>query len=810
MEISALTKDGYHRLLRRLQGTGYTAEPGSVRDTEVEAVAQVASMAAEGLARVARNFFVSSADDTLDVYERVRFLVESSGLDVARRQKRLLAFVRGATKLVRARLAYACSEYLGTTDGVTLEGDVSSALFHRASPASLLVVGRREPSADNHAARDLSPILERGLPARAIAGGVSSADLTYGAQLDARLSVALVGSMIVPAQTKARSAPIEVYPGVVFPREAWIELQSQLMYKSHGFPIDQAAQGRSVLFTGELAASATVVVDGPSGSSISWERRLITVAGVARADDDEDLSTATIGEHVWLAPSKTGDVGGGPVHELVRLDGTSSGLTLTVDGDGDLVLENTGGATAFVALLVRAYPKLGEASEEGPPPGDTQPWASTTSVEHDPLAELYAASVVSDDAPGAFRGGAAGALRRIVYTGGLTREPVTGAIRTVILDSSEDYRNRFLLVVPLTFPVGAGSDPAYYPAASAEGLVPRGALAETPRLFYTGAGADGSREEILAFQHPDRVDAPDVWLFVDEDGNLCAEMKDESAHKSACFMALIFGTERDEGSSVVTSVPVHATSVQTLDLEQPQNVGVFAQGFQGGVPRLLPSSSTPRAIPTCPPLGLISEGPPPLRPLSWRVRERLGLVDDATYEVRQKIIGQRKRLFSLELPAGSLTPIDDFNIGTELASGVNDQLDFRDRLVWLEGRVSESDIRALTSLDDSEAEPIFAALYTGPWKDVELEIAPNLTVYFEFSKSAGGYHSRLCLRNTGETDLYVNGAIEASGFLGLTDLRQYGVINAWTCSSTDELEYDENLGCSNDSGSTGGSLSKVW
>lgn len=808
MEISALTKDGYHRLLRRLQGSGYAATPGSVRDTELEAVAEMAKMASEGLARATRNFFVASADEALDIYERVRFLVESSGLDQTRRQARLLAFVRGATKLVRARLEYAATEYLGIDSGVTLEGSIASAFMHAACPASLLVVGRREPDADKHEAHNLSPVLERGLPARAIAGGVSSADLTYGAELDQRLSVGLAGSFFVPIQTKARSAPIEVYPGVVLSREAWIALQAQLMYKSHGFTIDQATQGRSVLFVGELAAAATVVVDGPMSASVSWAERLVTVSGIARVDDEEDLSTATSAEQVWLAPSKTGAAGAGPTHELLTLDGTPSDLALHVDGGGNLVLGNTGAGSRFLALLVRAYPQVA-GGEEGPAK-DTQPWTSTTSIGHDALAEMYAASVISDDAPGIFRGVAAGALRRVVYTGGLTREPVTGAVQSVLLDSSEDYRHRFLLVVPLSYPVGQGADPAHYPSASAEGLVPRSALLEAPRLFYTGDGREGDRDIVVPYQHPDRLDAPDVWLFVDEDGNLCAEMKAVSAHKSACLMALVLGTEKADGTSVVTPVPVHPSTVQTLDLEQPQNVGVFAQGFQGGMPRLLSSSSTPRAIPTCPSLGLIAEGPPPRRPVSWRVRERLGLTDDATYEVRQKILGQRKRLFSLRLPAGSLTPIDDFNLGTELSPGVNDQLDFRDRLVWLEGRCSESDIRAATSVEDASAEPFFAALYTGPWQDVEVEVATNLSVYFEFSKSTGGYHSRLCLRNSGTSDLYVNGAVEASGFLGFTDLRQYGVINLWTCSSTDLLEFDENLGCSNDFSSTGGSLSRVW
>jgi hypothetical protein len=803
MEVTALTKDAYHALLRRLQGSGYTSEPSSVRDQELGAVARIAEMAAEGLVRASRNFFVGSADDALDAYERVRFLVGSAGLATSRRQARLLAFVRGMP-LVEARLRNAFAAYLADTTGETVRATEANLIAHQACPIAALVVGDIESEADKHAALDLDPVLARGLPCRALSGHVAvpvdgSAALLYGATLDdSPRAIATVPVVTVPAQTKARSAPIAFHPGAVVTRAMWLELQAMLLWKSRGFSLDQNAQGRTYLLVAEIGAAATEVID----IDISWAHRFVSASGSATVTADADLTALTAAEHVWLPPSKLGAAGAGLTQSLVTLSGISAGLTVHVNAGGNLVVTN-GGATRDVVLMLRGSPVYTEGSST-----DTQPWADANIIDGDQLGELYAATIVTDDGPLSFAGADAGAIRRIVYTGGLTRETGDGAVRSVILDASEDYRERYVLVVPLTLPVATGVESAYYPHAGADGLAPRSLLVEAPRLFYTGAGAAAGDDAVLGLQHPDRLDTPDVWLFSDADGNLCAEMKTVSAHKSACLLALIIATEKTDGSSVVTAVPVDTDEAQTIDLEQPQNCGVFAQGFQGGVPRYDASSPEARAVPTCPPLGLIHEGHAPPRPVSWLVRERLGLIEDGTYEVRQPIVGQRKRLVSMVVDAETLVPIDDFNVAAELAPGVNDQLDFRDRFVWIEGRYSAGDILVESDpgADDDAATPFFAAFYTGPYADVEVALTETLSVVFEFSKSGTecGYHSRLCLRNTDVADVYVNASIECSGFLGLSDLRQYGVIGAFEYASGDEFESSETAGYADDYGIEGG------
>jgi hypothetical protein len=555
-----------------------------------------------------------------------------------------------------------------------------------------------------------------------------------------------------------------------------------------------------------LAAGAVLAVDGPTvNDGIAWDGRVVQAWGTVSETSSDDLTVRSAAEHVWLSAKK---LALGYTHELRSVDLGATGITLSVDADGKLTLGNDNATERFCTLLVRATPSWIADTEE-----DSQPWINTASIEREELAELYASTLISDSTANSFAGRSAGALRRIVYTGGLTREPGADRVRRVVLDSSEDWRNRFVLVAPLTY-AGSNTGETLYPEAGSDGLVARTAGDGTPRMFFTGEGTPDEAEDALPFQHPDSLTAPNIWLYADLHGDLCAETKPASANRTCCFMALIIATERTDGPSEVTAVPVHASVVQTIDLEQPQNTGCYAQGFQGGVPRWALDEPWPRRIPTAPPLGLIAEGHAPPRPVSWLVRERLGSADDERYEVRQKVVGQRKRLISLEVLPSTRIPVDDFDIASELMPGVNDQLDFRDRIVWIEGCFDTDDIRlgVASQLSDEGSTRFSALMYTGPSADVEVAISEDLTIVFAFSKSGDGkgYHSRLLLNNTNDaTTYYVNAAIECSGFTGLTDLRQYGTINAFECASWIEIEVDETRGCSDLFKTSGGSLIRV-
>lgn len=802
MDLGTLDAQGYFELLQRLEGTGYGKDEDGVRATELRAWAEIAAMVSLSLDEATANLFLRSAESALDLYERTHYLVQGASLPLAARRARLLAY-RQSSPMVESRLDNAFGTLLGAMTGVTQRPTDTEALAHRSGPASGLVVARREPAATTkQLQRDLDAALERGLPARAVSAGVSQRDAVYGDALEPA-GIALTPAVTIAAQSKARVASLEFLPGQQLSREQWIEMQALLCWKSHGFSLDQDHQGRTVL-VGEvgLGPSSTVLVDGPTANgSINWQNRFIQAWGVVATSSVADLSQATDQQRVWLTASKTGPSSGGYFQTLNTLEqpAVATAVLLQVNATGDLEVSNSGlSGTKYVTLMIRCSPPYVPSSST-----DTQPWIDSAQLQRADLVDLYQAQVISDDAPGQFNSRPAGAIRRVVSSGALYYQADVGIPQGVVLDSSEDWRNRWLLVASVGHYSAAvgGAATETFPVPSTFGQIAGASRAQlAPRLFYSGPGAAAGSPTADPYQQPvtharssgalDLVE-PDIWLFArSSDGALMCEMKeDTSAHQTASMLALIIATEPDTGTNVCTAVPVHATQVQTLDLDQPQNCGVYAQGQQGNVPRSFITDPAPRAVPTCPPLGIISEGHSPVRPRSWRVRERLGDAGDGTYEVRQKITGQRKRIASLRVAAGATAPLDDFNLPALLAPGINDQMDFRDRFVWVEGRVSSSDITVAdaTPASDAAATPFLGLLYTGPGTRAQSNpavsagaysvlIAANVWLHFEFSRGnpGQGFHSRLVVNNLSGADVYVNCAIEASGFLGLTDRRAPG------------------------------------
>jgi hypothetical protein len=349
-----------------------------------------------------------------------------------------------------------------------------------------------------------------------------------------------------------------------------------------------------------------------------------------------------------------------------------------------------------------------------------------------------------------------------VYTGPLYYQPGYGVPDMVVLDSSEDWRNRWVLVSGCFIASGDDAIPNdAFPVPSCDGMY--NADGAPWRIWYTGPGAASSPDAHGANEHP--VEFPGIgfsqtiFFYVDLAGALCVRMKPvgSTLRRAASCIALVIATGRDVSPVAVTSVPVHATQV-------------------------------PRAAPTAPPLGLVTEGHSPSRPVSWRVHERLGALDNGTYEVRQKIFGQRKRVVSIVVPAGSTVPVDDFNKLAETAPGLNDQVDFRDRYLIVHGRASNTDIRlgAAAQLPDNDALAIGWSIYTGPYELAAhtKEVSPTLSMRFEFARAGAGrgLHSRLVLINTDALPIYVNLTVEVSGKLGLCDSRLYGYVPYRFCA----------------------------
>lgn len=798
-DFGSLLQSEFLTLLRRMGGSGYSNEDDANRVKELNAIAKIAAMVSETLESSARNMFVTKAVERLSDYERLFWMPSNERLTNAQRQARFTAFMRALPKMIEARLDKAFDSYLGTTNGETVRPTSDTSWTgNRASGFGGLYVQRYEPSADSQELRTLDAILSRGLPARAM-GGQASVDFAQWVAMGGGLSHVPDcdrkhihdSGYGVPLQTKSMAAVFEYYPGSIVGVEKWREIQAMLLWKSRGFEVINTntppVLSRTIVVMGSLTAGSTAVLDGPStgASSIAWGDRLVQAWGVFSATDirltgSPDLTARPATDHAWLGTAKLGDGATPYVHELVDVaSGANVNAQLSINGSEDLTLKNNAGGTRYFVLMIRCSPRhvVGTTA-------DTQPIMNYNDIPRTHLAQLYESTVVrGGDAAGAggytkttLFSGDRGAIRRICYTGGLKKAVATGNVNRVILDSSEDWRKRFVLVIPMTV-----SDSGAYRTVNVDGADARSGITDAVgRLFYTGPGAATGAATQQAYQHPDAiVGSKQMWMFADSTtGDLVAEMKSTDSNASfASGLFMLIGSEQQDGGGVISPIPFDATDLVPLDLNQPQNNGCFAQGFQGGVPRANLLADPPRSAVTAPPLGLISDGASlPRRPVAFRVRERIGDPSDSTYECRQKLFGQRKRLISVAIPASTTIDADVFNDPTAIQSDGVDQMDFRDRFIWIEGRYLTTDITVSNAapVSDVTANRFSASMYSGPFGDKVVTINATLRITAEFSRKVGGYHSRLRLQNLSGAAIYVNMAVECSGYLGLTDRRLYG------------------------------------
>lgn len=796
MDFNSLDQAGYLALLKQLQGIGaYSDDDTANVNREWNGVAKIAALVSTVLEAASKNMFLSQANELLPKLEKLFYLPSDERLTTTQRQSRLLAFARALPKMVEARIDAAFDAYLVTSSGPTVAPTPAQAATAGAPASAGLYLQRRESTADATERRTLDPILARGLPARAMGGKLSTGNATFGSGSIDRLSINTTPAVSPATQTKANAAVYEYFPGSVIDANEWLEIQSMLLWKSRGFTVSQTSQGRTIVAAGSITAGATVILDGPThggAEAINWHNRFTQARGIISTVDVtpggafEDIATPNPVDAVWLPPAKLGNAGAAYTHPLTPMSGAAQ-AELSVNASGDLTMTSLAGGTLYFVLMIRCTPAHTVASST-----DTQPWASTVDITNAVLQDVArSAAIRSADGGGAgwtkesMFGTNRGALRRILYTGPLGKVTQAGNLPYVVLDSSEDWRNRYLLVSAVT-----RASMTECVAGSTSGFAGRSGTTNgndlnhsAPRLFYTGAGAALGNLTELAYQLPDTVIDKNVWLYADSaTGDLLAEMKgtDSNDDYAACLF-MVTASEPVDGSSVATPVPLHATQVHALDLNQPQNNGCFAQGLQGGVPRYLATSDDHGTEPTNPPLGLVAEGSGgPRRPVQHRVRERVGRVDDSTWLCRQKLVGQRKRIVSVTVPDDTLVYMD-LSSATGIQPGYLDQVDFRDRLISIEGRYSSTDITVYHGgagqTDDSASFTRFAAtFYSGPYAD-QVIVAGDLTFTMVFSRGIDCYHSRLHVVQTTGATLYLNLSIEVTGYLGLTDRRLFGAVS---------------------------------
>lgn len=761
MEIKIPTQADYLKILKSLQGSGYASDDDSARVKELTSVAAIAATATKALALATRNAFVSHAVELLSDWERVRGAPSARGLSDDSRRARLVAFGKALPKLVRARLSAASLAYTGnagTTTRITSASGIGGPRYWGFG------IGRLQPGATEAQLRTIDSILERA-PARYIGKKSGTAYATYGTTLERKV-ISPTPVVSVVTNNTPHVAPVEVFPGAAVTREAWREIQAQLMYQpeSLGDPsspmtIDNALPGEWVYFAGRINNSTLATLEASGAATFSGGRAASAWGAFATAAPS-DWSTVTASQRLWLPLSRIAV--GEPAKPILTLAGTPSGLTFQISATGRPQIQNATGAAQDFILLVRTTPGIARDGVH-----DNAPWAPDFDV-------ITNASVAALHSGNTFRawlsGGAAwtpvtspgagvGSIRRILYTG------LMRAGDSVVMDSSVDWRNRVLLVSNVT----QGNDGTTPPSPSAQilpGLTFQDNPYAVPKLFLTSTGSVVGAASSRKLS--DVPVLPAIRIFADQgNGALMAELPTGATGGTAA--SGFFLITASDFAETDDPAPLHATQVHAYDLALIQNRGVYAQGTQGGAPRKFPSDA-PRAALTTPPLGLISESTSPRRPASFMVRERIGNAADDVYEVRQRIIGQRRRIVTARIISGNAIAIDPLDSP--------DLCDYRDRYVWIDGRLMYSDGRlsGTGADDDSSRVPISMAFYTGPYGDQTFEILPDISIRFVYSRAAisTGMRSTILLSNANAFDVYLNLVIETTGYLGLADLRNYG------------------------------------
>lgn len=295
-----------------------------------------------------------------------------------------------------------------------------------------------------------------------------------------------------------------------------------------------------------------------------------------------------------------------------------------------------------------------------------------------------------------------------------------------------------------------------------------GASKQIPVVFYTGA-AGGSASAFYGALG-DGVNATYRMYARASDGALVVDHASSGGGVYGCGLWMVVAAPKSSDSA--NQSPLDATYVAPVDLAEPQYNGVWQQGWpsEARYSSLLPAQT----VPTNPPLGLIGDGGCPPVPLQWTQRERVGVMTDPSVVVRQRIFGQRKRMISVAVPAGSSRRL-------EAANGENgepiDEIDYRDRVVWIAGNVETVDttIGTGSATSDAAGASFMAVLYTGPYGTQSITLGTGLTLVFSFGKttSARAVHAEFSFVNANGSARYINATLECTGQLGLSDTRTF-------------------------------------
>jgi hypothetical protein len=459
-------------ILFSLFGDGYTTEPDTLRYAEMQSYAYLFAFVDNTLVQAGLEGYVQTALDTLDDHELSMRLPNDSGVTDVDRKARVLALrsMRGMNDASISRVLEALGslgpgEYRGVT-AAEMAPELGLEPFHALT--SLLLVGPSD-LAEPRVRQALALILDRGLDAsrfgpnhakgsRVLASALGAAWGTAAIALDGNPQV--LGAVAIDRSSDATAETTPRWKNRLrsFGPLSVVHLDDmRRVARSLAFQPDNGPSASSTpSMTGDLKCLASVSVGAGTNVLIEdsgvWINRFLIYTGQVAATDVRPGGAAEDGDGNRITPGFL-DTAAGGVGTVATL---AAGVELYADPATGLRIRNTGGATTYVNIFAWA----------------ASPYTGGAVGRLDPFG-LDADTVVGLDATvwntfvaclGTRRGAAAdawgtGELRGLVHRTCMTPNiitPSTAGVVEYVIDSTIDWRDRFVVVSVGGFDISAG------------------------------------------------------------------------------------------------------------------------------------------------------------------------------------------------------------------------------------------------------------------------------------------------------------------------------------------------------------------
>lgn len=467
-------------ILFGLFGDGLTTEPGALRYDEIRSYAYVFAFASNVLTQAGTEAHVQNALDTLDEHEAWLRLPNDAGVTDAERKARVLALrsLRGMNDAAIARV-FASLGALGPAEfrGVTAaEMDVELGLEPSHALTPVLLVNPAD-LAEPRVRQALGLVLERGLDVSRFGPNHTKGSRVLATAIGAawESSVAVDGNaqhFDAVAIDRATDSSTEDTPRwysrvrsfgplTVLHRDDLRRVVRQLAMQPENGPsavIAPTMSGDLKCVCAFSIANGTNILIEDTGV---WKGRVLVYTGQAAATDVRPGGAAEDGDANRITPGFL-DTGAGGAGVFATL---ATGVTLYADAATGLRVANASGGTRYVNLFVwAASPYAGGSVGLLEPFGlDAPSVSSLTAATWNTFIGFLGTKRGAATAAWA-TGELRGLVHRTCMTPSMTTPSVTGAVEYV-LDSSIDWRDRFIVFSGGSFSQGIGSTGQSYPGA---------------------------------------------------------------------------------------------------------------------------------------------------------------------------------------------------------------------------------------------------------------------------------------------------------------------------------------------------------